>query len=229
MKSNVTLHSPDRELFGVVIKQQTKNEMLSVSDLQKAYDKAKWVHGWNSQSISQVMQSDNFCKKCFGVLLELGLIKVDITTFMEMVEKEGIAKILKGLDVYKTTGRGENKSTYANPYIWMTLALELNYILYGKVIVWITDTLIFDRVEAGSEYRPMNEAIKSIVKAPDYVKYAKQINLSVFGRHETGMRNIASAKELKKISDIEKFVVQGIKLELIKTEQQVLSTILNFK
>ncbi|MBT7996023.1 MAG: hypothetical protein HN691_14200 [Bacteroidetes bacterium] len=38
------------------------------------------------------------------------LIKHQIRGFAEQVEKEGITKVLKGLKVYKTTGRGENRT-----------------------------------------------------------------------------------------------------------------------
>ena len=229
MKTQVTLKSSDRTLFGITVRQNTKEHFLSVTDLQAVYDKGRWMNGWSGQTISQVMQTDGFTKKCFGVLQELDLIKVDFPTFMEMVENEGIVRVLKGLGVYKTTGRGDSRSVMANPYIWMTLALELNYILYGKVIVWLTDSLVFDRIEAGTEYMPMNAAIKSVIQAPDYSKYAKAINVRVFGQHQTGMRNIASAKELRKITDIERFIINAIEAGWLKDEESILKAIKNYK
>lgn len=229
MKTSVMLKSTDRQLFGITVRQQTKGQFLSVTDLQSVYDKGRWVHGWTGQTIGQVMQTEGFAKKCFGVLSELNLVKCDFPTFMGMVEKEGVVKVLKGLDVYKTTGRGENKTVMANPYIWMTIALELNYILYGKVIVWLTDSLVFDRIEAGTEYMPMNAAIKSVIRHPDYAKFAREINMKVFGTHQTGMRNIASSKELRKIADIEKFIINAIELGMIKTEQGILNAIKMYK
>lgn len=229
MKTSVVLKSRDRELFGITVRQNTKEHFLSVTDLQAVYDKGRWMHGWNGQSVNDIMQTEGFAKKCFGVLKELDLIKVEFPVFMEMVEKEGVTAVLKGLEVYKTTGRGENRSVMANPYIWMTIALELNYILYGKVIVWLTDSLVFDRIEAGTEYLPMNTAIKSVIGSPDYSKYAKAINTRVFGQHQTGMRNVASAKELRKIADIEKFVINAIEQGWMKTEDAILKAILTYK
>lgn len=225
MKTNIVLKSTDRELFGITIKQQTKDNFLSVTDLQKAYDKGKYQNGWSGQSISQLMQTDSFVNKCYGVLFELGFVKVDRLTFIEMVKKEKITNVLKELDVYKTTGRGENKSVYANPYIWMTIALELNYMLYAKVIIWLTDSLIFDRIEAGTEYKPMNASIKSILEKPDYAKYAIAINNKVFGFHQTGIRNVAGSKELRKISDIEKFLINSIELGFIKDDETIMRAI----
>ena len=91
------------------------------------------------------------------------------------------------------------------------------------------DKSIFNRIEAGSEYKPMNAAIKTIVPNPDYPKFAKLINQKVFGCHQTGMRNLASAKELRKIADIEKFITNAIEQGWLKTETDVENSIINYK
>lgn len=223
MKNNVTLSSTDRELFGITIRQNTKESFLSVTDLQKAYEKGRWQYGWTGQSINQLLLTDELAKKSYGVLLECDLIKCDMSQFMEMVKNNSLISVLKGLGVYKVTGRGNNKQVMAHPYIWMSIAIELNYILYGKVIKWLSDTLIFDRIEAGSEYLPMNAKIKEITNNPDYPKYARLINIKVFGEHKTGMRNLASAKELRQIADIEKTIITAIDNKWINNEQQLIN------
>jgi hypothetical protein len=228
MESNIIMKSKDRELFGIVIKQETKTGFLSVSELQKAYEVARWQHGWSERNVKNIMQTDDFKERVFYLLQNQGYIKVSILTFMEMVEKEGIAKVLKGLGVYKTTGARQSKVTFANPYIWILLAMELNPMIYAAVVTWLTDTLIFDRIEAGDEFRPMNNAIKKIIPNPDYKKYAIAINQRVFGKHLTGMRNLASAQELRKITKIEQFISQGINMNMIKDEKQTMYAIGNF-
>jgi len=228
MESNIIMKSKDRELFGIVIKQETKTGFLSVSELQKAYEIARWQYGWSERNVKNIMQTDDFKERVFYLLQNQGYIKVSILTFMEMVEKEGIAKVLKGLGVYKTTGARQSKVTFANPYIWILLAMELNPMIYAAVVTWLTDTLIFDRIEAGDEFRPMNNAIKKIIPNPDYKKYAIAINQRVFGKHLTGMRNLASAQELRKITKIEQFISQGINMNMIKDESQTMYAIGNF-
>jgi len=150
---------------------------------------------------------------------------VNINTFIEMVDREGITKVLKGLGVYKTTGARETKMTMANPYIWVLLAMELNPMIYAKVVMFLTDSLIFDRIDAGNEYKPMNSRIKGIIVEPDYAKYARLINTKVFGLHQSGMRNIASSKELRKIADIEKYVIKCIEQKFITNEEQLINAI----
>jgi hypothetical protein len=147
---------------------------------------------------------------------------------MEMVKSEGITKVLKGLQVYKTTGRGESKQVMTDPYIWMLLAMEMNPMIYANVVVWLTDTLIFDRIEAGNEFKPMNMSISTIVNNPNYPLYAKEINKKVFGKHISGMRNLASSKELRKIADIEKMIIKAIENKWLKDEQSIVSFIQNY-
>lgn len=222
------MKSTDRDLFGITIKQQTANKFVSISDLQIAYDKGRWVYGWSDKRINDILSGNDTKERIYYLLTERGLVKAEISVFMNMVEREGIVKSLKGLGVWKTTGKGVNKSVYCDPYIWVLLAMELNPMLYAKVVIWITDTLIFDRIEAGSEYMPMNAAIKEVVKSPDYPKYAKEINIRVFDQHITGMRNLASAKDLRLIADIEKFIIKAIESNFIKTDGEITCAIKNY-
>ena len=228
MKTNIVIQSKDRELFGLSIKQETKTGFLSVSELQKAYEVARWQYGWSDRKVADIMQTENFKERVFYLLENQGIIKASFVGFMEMVDKEGIAKVLKGLGVYKTTGARESKATFTDPYIWILLAMELNPMIYAKVVVWLTDSLVFDRVEAGDEFRPMNNAIKKIIPNPDYRKYSIAINEKVFGKHLTGMRNLASANELRKITKIEQFLTQGIEMGMIKQDNQIMYAISNF-
>ena len=228
MKTNLVLSSTDRELFGITIRQNTKEHFLSVSDLQNAYERARWQYGWSDRKVADVMQSKEFKERVFYILENQGFIKTDLLGFIKMVENEGISKVLKGLGVYKTTGARTNKQVMANPYIWVLLAMELNPMIYAKVIIWLTDSLIFDRIEAGSEYLPMNSAIKKIVANPDYPLIAKSINIKVFGHHQAGMRNLASAKELRAIADIEKFIIKSIEHGFLKNQNDIIKAITTY-
>jgi hypothetical protein len=228
MKSNIILQSTDRDLFGITIRQNTKEQFLSVTDLQKAYEIARWQYGWTERRISDILNYDITKERIYYLLKERDIIKASLNVFMEMVKSEGITKVLKGLQVYKTTGRGESKQVMTDPYIWMLLAMEMNPMIYANVVVWLTDTLIFDRIEAGNEFKPMNMAISTIVKNPNYPLYAKEINKKVFGEHISGMRNLASAKELRKIADIEKMIIKAIENKWIQDEESIISFIQNY-
>ncbi len=227
METNIVMKSKDRELFGILIKQETKTGFLCLSELQRAYEIARWQYGWSEINIASLMQSSKMLERLFYVLKDKEIIKVELSTFMEMCQNEGITKVLKGLQVWKTTGRGSNKLVMCDPYIWVAIALELNPMIYAKVISFITDSLIFDRIEAGDEFKPMNNGIKSIVNNPDYKKYSIAINEKVFGKHLTGMRNLATSGELRKITKIEQFIAQGISIGMIKNDEQIIYSIKN--
>lgn len=229
MKTNVVLKSTDRQLFGVTIKQKTKEQFLSITDLQRSYETARWQYGWTDRRVNDILQYKPVQERVYYLLFESGKIKTTLPAFMEMVESEGIVKVLKGLGTWSTTGRGTDKAVFCDPFVWMLLAMELNPMIYAKVVIWLSDSLIMDRIEAGSEYLPMNSAIKAICKSPDYGKYARAINTKVFGHHQTGMRNLACAKELRKITDIEKFIINAIQLKWLKGEDAILDAIKNYK
>lgn len=228
MKTNQVLKSADRELFGVIVPQQTKDMFVSVTSLQKAYEKGRWMYGWTDRRINDILQYKPVQERIYHLINERGMIKASQPVFMDMIEREGIVKVLKGIGAWKTTGRGENKAVFADPYIWVLLALELNPLIYAKVIIWVTDSLIFDRLEAGNEFRPMNAAIGTVIQNPDYAFFAKEINIQVFGSHQTGMRNLASAQQLKKIADMEKFIARSITNGFIKTKEDVIKAIKSF-
>jgi hypothetical protein len=221
MKTNNMLCSTDRELFGITIRQTTKEQFLSISDLQKAYETARWQYGWSERSVNWIMQTDDFKERVYYILENQGVIKESFNSFIELVNKEGIAKVLKSLGVYKTTGARESKQVMANPYIWVLLAMELNPMIYAKVVIWLTDSLIFNRIEAGDGYLPMNKSINSIIENPNYPEIARLINLKVFKNHVAGMRNLASSKELKKIADIEQTIISAIEMGWIKNENDL--------
>jgi hypothetical protein len=225
MKTNVTMKSQDREVFGITVRQETKNGFMSVTDLQQAYEKARWMYGWSERHINTILQVENTRLKVYHLLYERGFIKVGIPTFTELVDNQGIVNYLKNLGVWKTTGRGTNRNVVCDPYIWTLLAMELNPMLYAKVIIWLTDSLIFDRMDAGDKFKPMNAAICKLLSKPDYPTYAREINMRVFGEHITGMRNLASAKELRLISEIENTVTKAIQHGWVKTEDDILKLI----
>jgi len=225
MKTNITLESKDRELFGVTIRQETKTGFLSLSELQKAYEIARSQYGWSEQNVTSLMQSVKMTERLYYVLKEKGLVKLELPSFMKEVKDQGFVKYLKQIGVWKTTGKGENRTVMCDPYIWVAIALELNPMIYAKVIGFITDSLIFDRIEAGDEFRPMNASVKTIIQNPNYSQYAIAINERVFGKHYTGMRNFAKSDELKKITRIERFIIDNISMGYLKTEKDLMKVI----
>lgn len=224
MKTSVTLLSPDRELFGIKIRQQSKTGHLNLSDLQAAYAVAQLQHGWSERNLTEVLNAKTNMERIYYLLSERDFIKVDFSSFMEMVESQGTIKVLKSLAVYKTGGRGENKATWCDPYIWVLVAMEMNPMLYAKTVVWLTDSLLLNRIEAGNMYRGLSGAVAKFAKV-DFAAIAKALNLLIFGRHESGIRQTATAAELKELTALEENMAFSVNMGFIRTQDQLLEAL----
>lgn len=216
MKSNVTLKSKDRVLFGVTIRQDTKNGFLSVTDLQDAYFRARIEKGWSDRRIERILSTKDAAERIYYILEKQGIIKTQFCAFMKEVEESSIVKVLKKYGAYKTSGARDNKNTSCNPYIWVLLAMELNPELYATVVIWLGDNLITNRIEAGDKYNDLCRAA-SRFKDVDYAKIGRALNYIVFNVHERMLRNTATQEELKEIDEIQKSLAFAINMGYIKT------------
>lgn len=216
MKTNVTMKSTDRNLFSVTIRQETKTQFLSVTDLQEAYTHARVQNGWAQKNLNEILSTPAMAERIYFVLTEAENIKIDFSTFMDDVKKTSVVKALKRYGLYKTVGARQNKQTMCNPYIWMMLAMELNPRIYAKVIVWLADNLIINRIEAGDKYNALCRAISKFSDV-DYRAVAKGINYIVFNEHETMIRNTATAEQLKEIDDLQKSLAFAVDMGYIKS------------
>ena len=231
MKTNVTMLSDtDRNLFGVTIRQQTDGEMLSLTDLKEAYTHARVLNGWKDKDISRILEFEDNTERIYYILREQKILldKTHLSEFYENVKENGITKVLKELGVYKTTGRGENKMVVCNPYIWMLVAMELNPMLYAKVVTWVTDKLILNRIEAGDFYKELSSALYKLPDT-DYKELGKSLNMKIFGKHEPNLRNKGSEKELENLKKLEYGLAFGINQGWIKNMNDVQKTINEFE
>jgi hypothetical protein len=228
MKTNITLLSPDRNLFGITIKQETSTGFLSLSDLQEAYTKARFVNGWSHKEVQQIIQQKENMERVYYILFERNIINLDFTRFMQECQNIGFLKFLKKIGVYKTTGARQTKSTYCDPYIWVLIAMELSPMLYAKVTIWLTDKLILNRIEAGNFYKSLSRSLgkfKTSGEQIDYVKLAKALNHKIFGRHETGIRNLATKEQLQKLYELESNLAFAIDMGYIAKFDDVINAL----
>jgi hypothetical protein len=221
MKTNVIMKSNDRELFGQIIRQETKTGMLNISDLEDIAAKRNAIAGYSIKHISELIQRKDNLDRIYYILKNQNIINVDISTFIDMVNNEGITKILKNIGAWKTTGARHTKTSWANPYIWMLVAMELSPEVYGKAVIWLSDKLIINRIEAGNFYRSLTQSISKFTDV-DYVKMAKALNYIVFDKHETGLRNIANQQQLKELEEIEKHVAFTIDMGFVHSFEQLI-------
>ena len=223
MKTNVVMRSTDRKLFGITVRQDTKDGFFNLSDLQEAYDVARARYGWSEKRINDIINNISNRERVFYILEEQGIMFTSFNVFMEECEKEGIIRVLKRYGVYRASGSRSNRTTSCNPYIWTLIAMELNPMLYAKVMKWLTDSLILNRIEAGDFYKDFARAIKPF--GPDYIKVAKALNYVAFGRHESGIRNTATKEQLTDLVDLEKKMSFAIDMGYISSQSQLIDSL----
>jgi len=239
------MKSADRDLFGIVIRQETKTGFLNVSDLTKAYGMERSRKGWSYRRTDEIFDSTANAERIFYILQKQGYfidpgygvkkntrpfmknsenkenpIKWGISHFMKDIGEQGLKKVLKSLKAYKTTGRGENKTVWADPYIWMLIAMELHPEIYAVTVCWLADKLILNRIEAGNMYKGLSRAVYRF-PGVDYSGLAKALNYVVFNRHEAGIRNTATQEQLKQLEDLEKYLATLIEMGHIKSFERL--------
>lgn len=217
------MKSPDRNLFGVTIRQDT-NGFLNLSDLQKSYNAESIRDNWPTRRIESVLSAENNYPRMYYALKEGNFINTSFLAFMEMIENKGINKTLKSLGLYKTLGARENKSAWCHPIIFVLVSLEMNPKIYGKTIYWLADKLIINRIEAGNLYKSLTNSIKKFnPNGEQYATLAKALNHIVFRKHEAGIRNLATSSQLKSLELLETKMSFAIDMGYITSFDMLLS------
>lgn len=220
MKTNVVMRSTDRKLFGVTVRQETKTGLLNLTDLQDAYNLVRPVNGWSEKNINDILNRQTNIERIFYILESQHLVNTCFNVFTKEVEKEGVIRLLKRLGAYKMSGLGARRSVACDPYIWVMVAMELNPMLYAKIMTWLTDSLILNRIEAGDFYKGFSRAIAKF--GPDYVRIAKALNYIVFNSHAAGIRNTATKAQLTELADLEKNLTFSVGMGDINSQEELI-------
>lgn len=230
------MKSKDRILFDVIIRQDTKDSFLSLSDLNEAYIRAREINGWSIKHLDDILKTNSNVERIYYVIREQIFCDKtektrfyenypDYSSFKKVVDKVGLPKVLKQLHLYRMTGRGENREVMCNPYIWVLVAMEMNPILYAKVVGWITDGLILRRIEASTLNKKLADAIKNNFTNPEYWKINVALNERVYGEHMRGIRNTSKEQGLVSLNGLQEVMAYLINNGIIHNQEQLLQKI----
>lgn len=234
--NNIIMKSKDRILFDVVIRQDTKDSFLSLSDLNEAYIRAREINDWSIKHLDDILKTNSNVERIYYVIREQIFCDKtektrfyenypDYSSFKKVVDKVGLPKVLKQLHLYRMTGRGENREVMCNPYIWVLVAMEMNPILYAKVVGWITDGLILRRIEASTLNKKLADAIKNNFTNPEYWKINVALNERVYGEHMRGIRNTSKEQGLVSLNGLQEVMAYLINNGIIHNQEQLLQKI----
>jgi hypothetical protein len=117
----------------------------------------------------------------------------------------------------RNTKKGKTADVvWYHPFLFLKFAMWLNPRFELHVIKFVYDQLIDYRHEAGDNYSGLTNSIQQF-KGADYRRMAKGLNWIVFNRHERGIRNTATAEQLKNLVDLQKQLAFSVDMGYIET------------
>lgn len=165
MKTEVAM---TRELFGMPIKQKSKSEFFSATDLVRAGNKWRATNG---------LELFNFH-----------------TWRNNTSTKEFISEMESQYGTVLISGRGRGNDTWVHPFIFLDLALSINPTLKITVYKWLYDSLLKYRNSSGDSYKKMTGTLFD--KCTNKSAFALfMVNLAKRIQSEVGVRDWQSATE----------------------------------
>lgn len=180
--------------------QRTKDGMFNATAL---------IRQWNEQP-------DN-PKRNLGKFWEQEKVK----EFIEALIEEENLHNPKEVYVKSKASRGVNAGTWVHPLLFVKLAMWINPKFEVKVIKFIYDQLIEFRDVSGDLYKDLTRAVTKFNNV-NYSQLAKGLNYIVFGRHEKGIRQTATSKELKQMNNLQNKLAFAVDMNYIKTFEQLI-------
>jgi hypothetical protein len=147
MKTEVVM---ERELFGYPIRQKSKSEMFSATDLVRAGNSWRIKNGISPFDMGSWFQQKN------------------VSEFIKELENQyGVVKI---------SARGRGHHTWVHPFLFIDMALAINPKLKIEVYSWLYDHLLRYRNKSGDSYKKMSGAVYiAITNKSEFPKKIQQI------------------------------------------------------
>ena len=196
MKTNVVMV---RKMGSFDVHQRTKDGMFNATSLVKQWNK------------------NNKRKDVSEFISNRGTIE-----FIEaLIEDENLNT---GNPDFKTHTviKGKYGGTWMSPLLFIDFAMWLNPTFKLKVLKFVYDELIKQRIDAGDGYLKLSASGQKL-KGYDYVEVAKAIQWIVYKTTGKGLRQSASQEQLAEINDIQTKLSFAIDFGYIKSYQQLIS------
>jgi len=159
-------------------------------------------------------------------------MKKEVTKFFELSSTSELVKVIMSRENLNTQDstylktRGKNGGTWMHPILFIDFAMWINPSFRYDVIKFVYDEMIKFRNLAGDAYPSMCRAVRSIMPEPIFrekVKdLAKSLNIIVYGKHETEMRNkIGDESKIREMYELEKQIAQWINIGLVGNYRQL--------
>ena len=198
----ITEVTMERKLFNMTIKQKSKSEFLSATDLVRAGNSWRSINGLDVFNINEYFR------------------RVSTVEFIKELEAK--------YGEIKTTRRGKSGDTWVHPYLFIDIALAISPTLKIEVYDWIFDNLLKYRNDSGDSYKNMCGFLYAHTTNKQY--FAREvISIADKVRLACGVENwqLANENQLKLrdkihdnialLSDILQDNNEAVRLAIIKT------------
>ena len=164
----------ERELLGGLIRQKSKSEYFSATDL------ANVGNEWRDKNKLSKFNLSNFLS-----------LKGSLEFIEEIERKYGCKAIIRG--------KGRNSSTWVHPLLFIDIALSISPTLKIEVYEWIFDHLIKYRNQSGDSYKKMCAAIfERTTNQRDFQKFIIETAESISNSIGVKDWNKATQEQLQK-------------------------------
>lgn len=194
MKTNVVMIRPMGQFS---VSQRTKDGMFNATDLLKQ---------WNGVRTNPQRDLSKFWESS------------KVNEFLQALVDEGILTTPKQ-GYLKREGR--YGGTWMHPYLFIKFAMWISPKFEVQVIRFVYDQLIKYRHEAGDNFKGLMGSVQ-IFPDVNYPQVAKALNHITFGKHEAGIRQVASEAELMKLADLENKLCFAIDMGYITSFQDLM-------
>lgn len=166
-------------------------------------------------------------------------MKKEVTKFLELQSTSELVKVIMEREnlhtqdstyVKSRASRGDNAGTWMHPILFVDFAMWINPKFKYDVIKFVYDEMIKFRNLAGDAYPTMCRAVCSILPGDLFQRkikdLAKSLNIIVYGRHESEMRNkVGDESKIRELYELEMQVAQWINIGLVTNYEQLRSAL----
>jgi hypothetical protein len=193
--------------FNVI--QRTKDSFFNATEL---------INGWNKYSGQKKNINHFLDNSSTNDFIEALIDELNIRNHEKPINQ--IVKRTKAL----TDKKGNRKAgcVWMTPMLFIKFAMWLNPHFEVKVIKFVHDNLIAFRHNAGDNYLGLTNAVSKF-KDVNYSQLAKGLNYIIFDRHEKGIRQTATEKELDNLRELEKKLAFAVDMGYIRTFDELLN------
>ncbi len=197
MKTNVNMI---RKMGNFDVSQRIKDSFFNATDLLKQ---------WNKYS--------NQKKRIFDFFEN-----INTKEFIKELENNEDLHVPNITHVKSKASRGINAGTWMTPILFIKFAMWLNVKFEIQVIKFVYDQLIDLRHDAGDNYNGLTSAVQRF-NGINYPQLAKGLNYIIFGRHEKGIRQNASVKQLKELTNLQVKLAFAVDMGYIKSFDELIN------